>query len=52
MRSDLISVAVFVNNVTNKYYYTNSLNALSALGTNSAQIGTPRMAGATVAYHF
>jgi len=47
-----VDVAIFVNNVTNKYYFPNALNALGALGALSAQIGPPRMFGGSVTVPF
>jgi iron complex outermembrane recepter protein len=43
---------IFVDNVTDKYYFTNAFNALSALGSITAQIGPPRMFGVGITVPF
>lgn len=45
-------LSVFVNNVTDKYYYNNALNVLGSVGAISAQVGAPRMAGVTLTLPF
>jgi iron complex outermembrane receptor protein len=40
-----VSVAAFINNITNKDYYTGGLSLSSVTGGNAALTGTPRMYG-------
>jgi iron complex outermembrane receptor protein len=47
-----MDVAVFVKNVTNKYYFANGLNALAATGTLAVQPAPPRTFGVEVRVPF
>jgi iron complex outermembrane recepter protein len=47
-----IDLAVFVNNVTNEYYFTAGNAQLSNFGTNSVVVGAPRMYGMQIRVNF
>jgi len=47
-----IDVAMFINNLTNKYYFPASNNGLGPLGAMSVYVGEPRMFGFEVTVPF
>ncbi|MBB3859322.1 iron complex outermembrane receptor protein [Novosphingobium hassiacum] len=47
-----IDTALFVSNLTNKFYYSNAISTLGTLGGLAASFGQPRMFGGSVTVHF
>jgi len=47
-----LDVRFFVDNITNKFYVTNSVSLITAIGTNAALLGDPRTFGAAITLRF